>query len=311
MKPLVSTMALIVGPNVIAAATNQSLKSLKSIVLGASLAASLAPPAFAKEWKTVAIAVDGAYAPWNFTDSSGQIVGFEPDLAMDLCKRAGFECKIISQDWDGMIPGLKAGKFDAIIDGMSITEERKKEIDFSKPYAAPPVAFMAAKDGPVAKALGPAKVVDATRDPAAGEVAIKAVQVAIKGMTIGVQSSTIHAKFANKYLKDMATVKEYKSSDDRDLDLKAGRIDVALDSSPAMAALLEKPDSKGLEIIGPEFKGNVGGVFGGVGTGIGLRKSDADLTAAFNNALDAAFADGSVQKYSIKWFKVDTTPSDR
>jgi octopine/nopaline transport system substrate-binding protein len=109
-------------------------------------------------------------------------------------------------------------------------------------------------------------------------------------------------------LKDTATVKEYKSSDDRDLDLKAGRIDVALDSSPAMAALLEKPDARSLEIVGPEFKGNVGGVFGGVGTGIGLRKSDADLTAAFNKALDAAFADGSVQKYSIKWFKVDTTP---
>ena len=308
MKTLVSAIALLVGSNIAAMAAAQTRKFMKSIVLGASLAAALTPTAFAKEWKAVAIAMDGTYAPWNFTDSSGQIVGFEPDLAMDLCKRAGFECKIISQDWDGMIPGLKAGKFDVIMDGMSITDERKKEIDFSKPYAAPPVAFMAAKHSPVAKALGPAEVVDATKDPAAGDAAIKAIQAATKGMTIGVQSSTIHAKFANKYLKDTATVKEYKSSDDRDLDLKAGRIDVALDSSPAMAALLEKPDAKSLEIVGPEFKGNVGGVFGGVGTGIGLRKSDADLTAAFNNALDAAFADGSVQKYSIKWFKVDTTP---
>ena len=137
-------------------------------------------------------------APWNFTDSSGQIVGFEPDLAMDLCKRAGFECKIISQDWDGMIPGLKAGKFDAIIDGMSITEERKKEIDFSKPYAAPPVAFLAAKDSPVAKALGPAEVVDATRDPAAGDAAIKAVEVAMPSGQPGPAPSPICKKFSDR-----------------------------------------------------------------------------------------------------------------
>ena len=101
---------------------------------GASLAAALAlaPAAFAKDWKTVVIGMEGAYEPWNLTDSSGKIVGFEPDLAMDLCKRAGVECKIIAQDWDGMIPGLKAGKFDVIMDGMSITDERKKEIDFSQ-----------------------------------------------------------------------------------------------------------------------------------------------------------------------------------
>jgi octopine/nopaline transport system substrate-binding protein len=188
MKTLVSAIALLVGSKIAAMAATQTRKFMKSIVLGASLAAALASTAFAKEWKAVAIAMDGAYAPWNFTDSSGQIVGFEPDLAMDLCKRAGFECKIISQDWDGMIPGLKAGKFDVIMDGMSITEERKKEIDFSKPYAAPPVTFVAAKHSPVAKALGPAEVVDATKDPAAGDAAIKAVQAATKGMTIGVQS---------------------------------------------------------------------------------------------------------------------------
>ena len=128
-------------------------------IVGASLAAALAaaPAAFAKDWKTVVIGMEGAYEPWNLTDSSGKIVGFEVDLANDLCKRASVECKIIAQDWDGMIPGLKAGKFDVIMDGMSITEERKKEIDFSKPYAAPPAAFMAAKDSPSPRRSGPAR----------------------------------------------------------------------------------------------------------------------------------------------------------
>jgi octopine/nopaline transport system substrate-binding protein len=278
-----------------------AVKFMTPIVLSASLAAALAPTAFAKEWKTVAIGMDEAYAPWHFTDSSGKMVGFDVDLAMDLCQRAGFECKIITQDWDGLIPALKAGKFDVIVAGMAITEERQKEIDFSKPYARPPLAFMAAKDSPVANALGPGKVVNIEKDPAADD-AIKAVQTAMKGRTIGVPSSSFSGKFSNEHLKDVATVKEYKNADERDLDLKSGRIDLVLDSSPAIAAVLDKPDSKGLAIVGPEF------VWAHGGTGIGLRKSDADLTAAFNQALDAAFADGSVKKYSMKWFKTDTTP---
>jgi octopine/nopaline transport system substrate-binding protein len=281
-------------------------KFVKSAVISASLAVALAaaPVASAKDWKTVVIGMEGAYPPWNLTDSSGKIVGFEVDLADDLCKRVGVECKIIAQDWDGMIPGLKAGKFDVIMDGMSITDERKKEIDFSRPYAAPPAAFMAAKDSDVAKALGPGKVVNAIKDPAVEAAAIKAVQAALKGKTIGVQVSTTHANFASKYLKGVADIKEYKTTDERDLDLKNGRIDVGLDDYPTVAATLAAPDAKDLEIVGPEI---IGDVFGG-GEAMGLRKSDADLTAKFDKALDEAFADGSVKKYSLKWFKIDTTP---
>src|SRR5260370_20601111 len=122
-------------------------KLMTSCALGMSLAAALtfAPAAQAKDWKTVVIGMEGAYDPWNLTDSSGKIVGFEVDLANDICKRAGVECKIIAQDWDGMIPGLQAGKFDVIMDGMSITEERMKEINFLKPCAALPGAFMVPK----------------------------------------------------------------------------------------------------------------------------------------------------------------------
>ena len=150
-------------------------KFMKALGLGAALAVglALAPAAFAKEWKTVVIGMEGAYEPWNLTDSSGKIVGFEVDLANDLCKRAGVECKVIAQDWDGMIPGLKAGKFDVIMDGMAITDERKKEIDFSKPYAASPGSFLAPKDSPLAKTTGAGTLINLDKDPAAGEAAIK------------------------------------------------------------------------------------------------------------------------------------------
>ena len=109
--------------------------------MGAALTCTLlvlAGAASAKDWKTVVIGMEGAYEPYNLTDPSGKIVGFEPDVAMDVCARMKVECKIIAQDWDGMIPGLQAGKFDVIMDGMSITDERKKQIDFSRPLRRRP-----------------------------------------------------------------------------------------------------------------------------------------------------------------------------
>ena len=281
-------------------------KFLTALGFGAALGASisLAPTAFAKDWKSVVIGMEGAYEPWNLTDSSGKIVGFEVDLANDVCKRAGVECKVIAQDWDGMIPGLKAGKFDVIMDGMAITDERQKEIDFTKPYAASPGSFLAPKDSPLAKATGAGTVVNLDKDKAGGEAAIKSVQAALKGKTLGVQVSTTHANFAGQYLKDIATVKEYKTTDDRDLDLKSGRLDAVLEDLPTNMATASKPDASGLAVVGPEF---IGGVFG-PGEGMGLRKSDADLTAKFDKALKEAVADGSVKKYSEQWFKVDMTP---
>ena len=273
---------------------------------GAAIAAALlmSTAVQAKDWKTVVIGMEGAYEPYNLTDPSGKIVGFEPDLVMDLCGRMKVECKIIAQDWDGMIPGLNAGKFDVIMDGMSITEERKKTIDFSKPYSATPGAFVAAKASPLAKLANGGKVFNFTKDPKGAGAALKEMQDALKGKTIGVQVSTTHATFLDKNFKNVATIKEYKTVDERDLDLKAGRIDAALDDQPAQSSMLEKPDAKDYALVGPQF---TGGEFG-VGVGMGIRKADSDLTAKFNTALAAAFADGSVKKYSLKWFKLDTTP---
>ena len=278
------------------------IKFAFSAAIAAALLMSTAVQA--KDWKTVVIGMEGAYEPYNLTDPSGKIVGFEPDLVMDLCGRMKVECKIIAQDWDGMIPGLNAGKFDVIMDGMSITDERKKTIDFSKPYSATPGAFVAAKASPLAKLANGGKVFNFTKDPKGAGAALKEMQDALKGKTIGVQVSTTHATFLDKNFKNVATIKEYKTVDERDLDLKAGRIDAALDDQPAQSSMLEKPDAKDYALVGPQF---TGGEFG-VGVGMGIRKADSDLTAKFNTALAAAFADGSVKKYSLKWFKLDTTP---
>jgi octopine/nopaline transport system substrate-binding protein len=276
-------------------------------VLRAAFACSLlvlASAASAKDWKTVVIGMEGAYDPYNLTDPNGKIVGFEPDLAADVCARIKVECKIIPQDWDGMIPGLQAGKFDVIMDGMSITDERKKEIDFSIPYANVPAALATAKASPLAKLPEAGKLINFNKDKAAGDAAIKMLREALKGKTIGVQVSTTHANFASDHLKDVATIKEYKTTDERDLDLKSGRLDAILDDETEVLAMLAKDDAKDFTTFGPLL---TGGDFG-IGVGMGLRKSDADLTARFDTAIKAAFADGSIKKYSLKWFKIDTTP---
>jgi octopine/nopaline transport system substrate-binding protein len=260
-------------------------------LLGAALPCSLlvlAGAASAKDWKTVVIGMEGAYEPYNLTDPSGKIVGFEPDLAMDVCARIKVECKIIAQDWDGMIPGLQAGKFDVIMDGMSSV----------------PAALATAKSSPLAKLAGAGKLVNFDKDKAVGAAALASLREALKGKTLGVQVSTTHATFAGDHLKDVATIKEYKTTDERDLDLKSGRIDAVLDDETAIASMLGKDDAKDFTEFGPRL---TGGDFG-VGVGMGIRKSDADLTAKFDKAIKAAFADGSIKKYSLKWFKIDTTP---
>ena len=83
----------------------------------------------------IRIGTEGAYPPWNSKDASGNLIGFEVDLAKELCAIMKHECTIVEQDWDGMIPALVMRKFDAIMAGMSITDERMKTINFSQGYA--------------------------------------------------------------------------------------------------------------------------------------------------------------------------------
>ncbi|TIX06248.1 MAG: transporter substrate-binding domain-containing protein, partial [Mesorhizobium sp.] len=96
--------------------------------------------------KAITIASEGAYAPWNFTTADGKLDGFEIELANDLCARMKVECTIIAQDWEGLIPSLKVGKFDVIMAGMFITPKRLETIDFTQPYAVDPGGFAVAKD---------------------------------------------------------------------------------------------------------------------------------------------------------------------
>ena len=104
--------------------------------------------------ESIRIGTEGAYPPWNSKDASGNLIGFEVELANELCKIMKAECTIVEQDWDGMIPALLLRKFDAIMAGMSITAERQKTITFSFPFAIiSSVLILYLESNPVSVAL--------------------------------------------------------------------------------------------------------------------------------------------------------------
>ena len=282
------------------------MKSLRVVglsLLGAALAFGGAA-AQGKKWDTVKIATEGAYAPWNFTGAGGKLEGFEIDLANELCGRMKVKCEIVAQDWDGIIPALQAKKYDAIMAGMSITDERKKTIDFAGPYAAGPNGFLVAKNSPLAAMPGAGQAYNLSTQQAEAEKAIEALKPLLKGKTVGVQTSTIHSNFADKYLKDVAEIREYKTTEQHDLDLAAGRIDAVLADATALSGTLRKPEFKDYALVGPSITGGLLGP----GVGVGLRQGETDLKQMFNDAVAAAKADGTIKKLSEKWFKIDVTP---
>ncbi|WP_174771995.1 transporter substrate-binding domain-containing protein [Paraburkholderia sp. SG-MS1] len=271
-------------------------------VLGA--VAMFAAPVQAKDWKTVTIALEGGYAPWNLTLPGGKLGGFEPELVANLCERAKLQCNLVAQDWDGMIPGLQAGKFDVLMDAISITPEREKVIAFSRPYAATPATFAVADAKILPKAAPSAALVKLSGDPKADQPAIDALRKQLKGKTIGIQSGTVYTKFINDGFKDVASIRVYKTSPERDLDLANGRIDASFDDVTYYAANIDKKETASITMAGPK----IGGPIWGPGEGLAFRKQDADLRAKFDTAIGAALADGTVKKLSEKWFKTDVTP---
>jgi octopine/nopaline transport system substrate-binding protein len=274
-------------------------------VLGAvTLSILVAASGAAAQEKTVKIATEGAYAPWNFTGAGGKLEGFEIDLANDLCARMKVKCEIVAQDWDGIIPALQAKKYDAIMAGMTITDKRQEVINFSIPYADTPSVFLTATNSPLAKLPGTGQALNLSTQQAAAEKAIEDLKPLLKGKSIGVQTSTIQANFADKYLKGTAEIREYKTTEQHDLDLAAGRIDAVFAGAAQVIGTLEKPDFKDYAVAGPSLTGGLLGA----GIAVGLRKDEVDLKKAFDEAIQGAIKDGTVQKLSMKWFKTNVTP---
>ena len=268
-----------------------------AVLTGTSVAASA-------EARKVVIATEGSYAPWNFTEADGTLVGYEIDVASEMCKRANLDCTMSAQPWDGIIPSLNAKKFDAIMSGMNSTAKRREAIAFSRSYAEAPNGIGVSLEGPLANLPGKGQRFNIVTEREEFLKVLEQLKPLLQGKVVGIQTASIHATFLEDYLKGVVTVQEYKSTEQRDLDLSAGRLDAIFTSLSSMEATFKKPEFKTYGNVGPLL---AGGVFGD-GVSVGLRKDDTELKAAFDKAINEMLADGTMKALSEKWFKTDYTP---
>ena len=283
------------------------MKKLKNIFISLSLLFFLSFEAVYSD--NIKIGTEGAYPPWNAKDSAGNLVGFEIELAKELCKIAKHECTIVEQDWDGMIPALVSRKFDAIMAGMSITEERLNAIDFSQGYADE-VASFAVMKGSSLENINTPESLSLSKKSGAVKKTLKTLTDALDGKTIGVQTGTIFQNFLESGDVGKVKVKVYKTQDDVNLDLASGRIDVSLAAAVAHIDYAKK-SKKSVLLVGPTLSG---GIFGN-GVGIGVRKAsnseigkrDAKILKDFNRAINTARKKGIISKLAIKHFGFDAS----
>ncbi|MDR9764189.1 transporter substrate-binding domain-containing protein [Rhizobium redzepovicii] len=253
--------------------------------------------------RVITIASEGASPPWNAINAEGKLIGFDIDAGQELCRRINVECNFVPQDWDGIIPALTVGKFDAIMSGMAITEKRKRSIAFSQPYAGGFNQLVVRKDLNLPPTDTSRKLNLTTMD-ADTQAVIDQLRTALAGKTLGVLRSSNSEAVLNELFGNVATIRSYDSQDNMHLDLVAERIDGGLADYFTWKAFLDSKDGGIAILYGPQLSGGLWGP----GVGVGLRKADDELVAAFDGAIAAATRDGTLKRLSQQWFKIDVSP---
>jgi polar amino acid transport system substrate-binding protein len=240
------------------------------IVLPAALPHAQTPP------HQIRIASEGARPPYNYIDN-GELAGFEIDLGHELCARMKVTCTFVAQDWDSLIPGLIERQYDAIMAAMEMSDERREKIAFSKPYVRMPASFLVNNKSTLH---------DISPDGLAGKM-------------IGVENGSPEQAFLDDVYKK-SEIKRYGSMEEAILDLAEERIDTAIGDKDALVDFLKnRREGKCCRLIADAPRDPA---YFGDGMGIGLRKEDLVLRAAFDKAIDEVMADGTFAKIRAKYF---------
>ena len=219
-----------------------------------------------------------------------------------MCKRASLSCEWVKNDWDSIIPNLKSGNYDAIIAGMSITEERQKAIDFTEEYYPPdPSSFvgLAGASGSVTKGIVAAQTstIHAGYLASSGATLVGlagAGEAATKGV-VAAQTATIHAGYV---ASSNATLVEFATAEETIAAVRNGEADVVLADSGYLKPIVAESNGE-LVFVGNQIQ--IGG-----GVGMGVRKSDGALRAKLNTAIASVKSDGTLNKMIAKWFGADS-----
>ena len=217
------------------------------------------------------VGIEGAYPPFNNKNASGEVVGFDYDIAMALCAKMKAECEVVTSDWDGIIPSLNAKKYDFIVSSLSITDERKNAVDFTDPYYSNKQQFVAKKG-----------------------VDFKTDIDSLKTKKLGTQRSTQAATWLEDNIG--GDISLYDTQENAYLDLSSGRVDGLLADKYAIYGWL-KDDPAGKDY---EFKGKP--INEDDKVGIALRKGESDLRTKLNLALKEIKEDGTYKKINDKYF---------
>ncbi|MEM9784021.1 MAG: transporter substrate-binding domain-containing protein [Pseudomonadota bacterium] len=244
------------------------MRTLACAMIGA-LCAAVTAPAQAQDLR---IATEGYYAPFNYFDETGALVGFDVDIANALCDEIGAECEIVQNDWDALIPGLNEGAYDVIVASMSITAERETLVAFTLPYYSNMLAF-----------VGPRGTNPATSPEA------------LAGKTVGTQVGTISADHLAATYGDGVEAVFFENQEEAMEALAGGDIDLVLGDNLQLYAWLQTEGGADHEIVG-EFIDIDDRI------GIAVRQTDPELLDRLNGALIAIIENGVYQEINARYF---------
>ncbi len=242
--------------------------------------ALLAVCATAVQAADLKVAIDPTYEPFTYKTPDGKPAGFDVDIANAVCAEIKRNCVFVEQVWDSMIPGLQARKYDVIVSSLSITDERKRVIDFSDRYYKTPSAIVVKKG---TEYTGPAS---------------------LKGKRIGVLKGSTQEKWALGELKPAGVnVVPYEAQDQVYLDINAGRLDgTVADKVEVHGGFLRKPEGKDYGYVGHDQYETK---YYGDGIGIGMRKNQKDLKEQINKAIKTIRSNGTYNTIAKKYFDFD------
>ncbi|ALM51538.1 transporter substrate-binding domain-containing protein [Halomonas huangheensis] len=243
-------------------------------LLGTAILASTAQA----EVRDIRIGVDVPYEPMEYRTPEGELTGFDIDLGNAMCAEIGIQCEWVVQAWDGIIPGLAARKYDAIMSSMTINDERREHVLFSEPYFTPPSAWFA-----------PADLEMATPD-----------ESNLDGLTIGVQRGTLQDNYVTDLYGDVAEIKRYGTADDLVLDMDADRVDIGFLDYPVGKSTLLDSESGEYKVVGEQITEPK--EYFGDGFGMAFRKRDQELADAFNQALATLKENGTYDEIFQRYF---------
>ncbi|NTG45414.1 transporter substrate-binding domain-containing protein [Rhizobium rhizogenes] len=262
---------------------------MNKITVATLLCGLFAPTLVQAAGATLAIGTEGDAPQFSMADANGNVTGYDADVGNALCTELKLTCKFVVQSFSTLIPSIDTKRFDVIISGLGITDERRKKIDYSIPYGSTPQYFAVAKDSPLAKMTS---LADVTK--------------ALSGKAVGVVNGTTYAKYIAKHIPD-ADLKTYDSTTQLDADLSAGRLDAAYGDAPTWDDFLKTPDGAGFTRVGIKIRSIDDPDTLGHGMGVGLRKGDTELQTKLDKALCKLINDGTMTKISTKWFNDDYT----